>query len=235
MVLDCLGVAPPPCSQGTRFPFRPRLLTHNIDTILLERPVALAESTGGRGEATTGGLGLPPLIGAGRVEETRHLLGHALRKAVGLAAEALDLAAAAVVDLAWGEPKARERALGLVLDEVAQWQRWLAQQQSLAAQDAPLKAVMETLTQSITQDTEPDPEGGPDGRRIKKAVAPERRIALADTAMRHGRNSSAQTCNGFQEPAMLILTWQGVRGCQGTPPERREGPRRTQEAVMTTL
>ncbi len=215
MVLACLGVAPPPCSQGTRFPFRPRLLTHNVDTILLKRPVALAESTGGGGARQLRAvLDSTPLISAGRVEETRHLLGHALRKAVGLAAEALDLAAAAVVedagltlvghssrqaalDLAWGEPKARERALGLVLDEVAQWQRWPAQQQSLAAQDAPLKAVMETLTQSITQDTEPDPEGGPDGRRIKKAVASERRIALADTAMRHGRNSSAQTCNGF--------------------------------------
>jgi hypothetical protein len=156
------------------------------------------------------------VIGAGRVEDTLHLLGQALRKAVGLAAEALGLAVAAVVedaglplvghsslkaalDLDGGEPKARERALGLVLAEVAQWQRWLAPQQTLAAQDAPLKEAMGTITQIITQDTEPDPEGGPGGRRLKKAVAPARRISIEDTERRHGRTSSAKTFNGFKE------------------------------------
>ena len=58
---------------------------------------------------------------------------------------------------------------------------------------------METITQIITQDTEPDPGGGPGGRRLKKHVAPDRRISIEDNDMRHGRTSSAKTFNGFKE------------------------------------
>ena len=145
-----------------------------------------------------------------------NLLGHALRKAVGLAAQELGTSAEAVVedaglvlvghsslkaalDLDWGEPRARERALGLVLEEVARWQRWLEQQQTLAAEQPPLKEVMETITQIVTQDPEPDPGGGPGGRRLKQHVAPDRRISIEDKAIRHGRKSSAKTFNGFKE------------------------------------
>ena len=62
----------------------------------------------------------------------------------------------AALDLDW-EPSARSRALGLVLEEVERWQRWLEQQHTLAAQTPPLQEVMETITQLIMQDTEPDP------------------------------------------------------------------------------
>ncbi len=217
LVLDCLGAEQPPFSQGTLLNFRMRLIPHNLDKTLLDRTVALAETTGGFGARQLRAvLDSTPLCGAGRVEETLNLLGHARRKAVGLAAQALAMAAAAVaedaglslvghsslkaaLDLDWGEPSARERALGLVLEEVAQWQRWLAQPQTLAAQEPPLQEVMETITQIITQDTEPEPKSGPDGRRIKKAVAPDHRISSEDKEMRHGRKSSAKTFNGFKE------------------------------------
>jgi hypothetical protein len=162
MVLDCLGAEQPPFSQGTLFNFRMRLIAHNLDKTLLERTVALAETTGGFGaRQLRAALDSTPLFGAGRVEDTLNLLGHALRKAVGLAAQELGTSAEAVVadaglvlvghsslkaalDLDWGAPRARERALGLVLEEVARWQRWLAQQQTLAAERPPLKEVMET-------------------------------------------------------------------------------------------
>ena len=217
MVLDCLGAEHPPFSQGTLFNFRMRLITHNLDKTLLDRTVALAEHTGGFGARQLRAvLASPPLFGAGRVEDTLNLLGHALRKAVDLVAPALGTSAEAVVedagltlgghsslkaalDLDWGEPSARERALGLVLEEGEPWQRWLAQQQPLAAQTPPLQEVMETLTQIVTQDTEPDPEGGPGGRRITKHVAPDRRISIEDKDRRHGRQSSAKTFNGFKE------------------------------------
>src|SRR5882762_4080078 len=190
LVLDCLGAEQPPFSQGTLFNFRMRLIAHNLDKTLLDRTVALAENTGGFGARQLRAvLDSTPLFGAGRVEDTLNLLGHALRKACGLAAQALDTSAAAVteaagltlvghsslkaaLDLDWGEPGARVRALGLV---------------------------METITQIIMQDTEPDPEGEPGGRRIKQHVAPDRRISLEDKDMRHGRKSSAKTFNGFKE------------------------------------
>ena len=146
-----------PFSQGTLFNFRMRLITHNLDKTLLDRTVALAEHTGGFGARQLRAvLDSTPLFGAGRVEDTLNLLGHALRKAVGLAAQALDTSAEVLVedagltlvghsslkaalDLDWGEPSARSRALGLVLEEVERWQRWLEQQHTLAAQTPPLQ------------------------------------------------------------------------------------------------
>jgi Transposase DDE domain len=216
MVLDCLGAEQPPFSQGTLDNFRLRLIAHHLDKTLLDRTVALAEQTGGFGARQLRAvLDSTPLFGAGRGEDTLNLLGHALRKAVGLAAGALGPSAEVVredagltlvghrslkaaLDLDWGAPSARERALGLVLEEGTRWPRWL-EQQTLAAQEAPLQEVMATITQMLAQDTEPDPEGGPGGRRLKKDVAPDRRISIEDTAMRHGRKSSATTCNGFKE------------------------------------
>ena len=137
LVLDCLGAEQPPFSQGTLCNFRMRLIAHNLDKTLLDRTVALAETTGGFGARQLRAvLDSTPLFGAGRVEDTLNLLGHALRKAVGLAAQELGTSAEAVVedaglmlvghsslkaalDLDRGEPRARECALGLVLEEVS--------------------------------------------------------------------------------------------------------------------
>src|SRR6266436_5314064 len=203
LVLDCLGTELPPFSQGTLFNFRMRLIAHNLDKTLLDRTVALAENTGGFGARQLRAvLDSTPLFGAGRVEDTLNLLGHALRKACGLAAQALDTSAAAVTEaagLTLVGHSSLKAALGLVLEEVARWQNWLEQQHTLAAQEPPIKEVMETITQIIMQDTEPDPEGEPGGRRIKQHVAPDRRISLEDKDMRHGRKSSAKTFNGFKE------------------------------------
>ena len=122
MVLDCLGAEHPPFSRGTLFHFRMRLIAHNLDKTLLDRTVALAEQTGGFGaRQLRAALDSTPLFGAGRVEDTFNLLGHALRKAVGLAAKALGTSAEvlmadaglelvgqsslkAALDLDWGAP-----------------------------------------------------------------------------------------------------------------------------------
>jgi hypothetical protein len=223
MVLDCLGVEQPPFSQGTLFNFRMRLIAHNVDKTLLERTVALAEKTGGFGaRQLRAALDSTPLFGAGRVEDTLNLLGHALRKAVGLAAQELGTSAEAIVaegglvlvghsslkaalDLDWGERTARARALRAVLDEVERWKHWLEQQPSLWVQEPPLQEMMDTIVQIVEQDTEPDPEGGPGARRIKPQVAPDRRISIEDKDMRHGRKSSAKTFNGFKEHFALDL------------------------------
>jgi DDE family transposase len=229
LVLDCLGAEYPPFSQGTLFNLRMRLIAYNLDKTLLDRTVALAEKTGGFGARQLRAvLDSPPLFGAGRVEDTLNLLGHALRTAVGLAAQELGTSAPAVMaaagltlvghsslkaalDLDWGEPRARAHALGLVLEEVARWQHWLEQQHTLAAQAPPIKEVMETIAQLITQDTEPDPDGEPGGRRIKPHVAPDRRISLEDKDIRHGRKSSAKTFNGFKEHFAVDLDSKGTR------------------------
>jgi hypothetical protein len=168
-----------------------------------------------------------------------NVLGHALRKAVGLVAPALGtstdvlLAEAgltlvghsslkATLDLRWGAPGAREKALRLVLEEVDRWKRWREQHQNLSEPASPLQEVMDTIVQIVAQDTEPAPEGGPGGRRIKKQVAPDRRISIEDKDMRHGRKSSAKTCNGFKEHFVLDLdrtVTREVGGCPANEPE----------------
>jgi len=216
-VLACRGAEHPPCSQGPLVHFRRRLSTHNWAKTLRERTVALAEPTGGFGARHRRAvLDSPPRCGAGRGEETLHRLGHARRQAGGLVAQALDPATEALVedagltlgghrrlqaalDRAWGEPRARSRARGVVLEEGGRWQRWLEPPPPLVPQTLPLQEVRETITQMITQDTEPEPEGGPGERRLTKHVAPDRRIAIEDQDRRYGRQSRANTCNGFPE------------------------------------
>ena len=250
LVLACLGAEPPPFRQGTLFHFRLRLIPHNLDKPLLERTVAVAEQTGGCGaRQLRAALDSPPLCGAGRVEDPLHRLGHALRQAGGLAAQGLGTSTEAIVedaglvlgghsslqaalDLDGGEPTARDSALRRVLDEVERWKRWLEPPPSLSAQEPPLKAMMDTMGQMVAQDTAPAPEAGAGERRRKHHVAPDRRISIEDADMRHGRQRSAKTFNGFTEPVALDLdskvTREGVV-CPANHPEHAAVERLAEE------
>ena len=87
LVLDCMDAEEPPFSKGTLVGFRKRLIEANLDRRLIERTVELAARTEGvRGAGAAGGAGSSPLWGAGRVEDTINLMGHALRKALGVIA-----------------------------------------------------------------------------------------------------------------------------------------------------
>jgi Transposase DDE domain len=223
MVLDGLGTAPPPCSQGPLGNFRRRLMAHNLDKTLLDRPVTWAEQTGGCGaRQRRAALASTPLGGAGRVEDTVHWLGQAWRKAVGLVAQALGTSVAglleeggltwvghrrlqAALDLNGGEPRAQEQALRLVREEVDRWPRWREQHQRLPAPPSPLREVREPRVQMGEPAPAPAPAGGPGGRRIKPPGGPDRRLSIEDQAMRHGRKSRAKTCHGFKAPLVLAL------------------------------
>src|SRR4051794_19120868 len=87
LVLDCMDVQEPPFSKGTLVGFRKRLVGHDLDRRLVERTVELAAGTKGFGaRALRAALDSSPLWGAGRVEDTFNLMGHALRKALGVIA-----------------------------------------------------------------------------------------------------------------------------------------------------
>jgi hypothetical protein len=137
LVLDCMDADRPPFSKGTLVGFRARLIEQDMDRRLVERTVALAARTGGFGaRALRAALDSSPLWGAGRVEDTINLMGHALRKALGViavsqgrgqaagtaivAAEAgvPQLAASslkAALDLDWDDPATAGHALAQVL------------------------------------------------------------------------------------------------------------------------
>ncbi len=87
LVLDCMNAEEPPFSKGTLVGFRKRLIEKDLDRRLVERTVELAARTGGFGaRALRAALDSSPLWGAGRVEDTFNLMGHALRKALGVIA-----------------------------------------------------------------------------------------------------------------------------------------------------
>jgi hypothetical protein len=128
LVLECLDTDEPPFSKGTLVNFRRLLIEHELDRRLIERTVEAATKSGAFGpRALRAALDSSPLWGAGRVEDTHNLLGHALRKALsviarqqgrGLAEVAKEAGAPmvgstkslkAALDLDWDDPQQRQR------------------------------------------------------------------------------------------------------------------------------
>lgn len=144
LALDCLDCERAPFGKATLVRFRAAFIAHGLDRRLVERTVELAERTGGFGARPLRvALDSSPLWGAARVEDTLNLLGHALRKALGViarqqgrglatVAEAAGtplLAASslkAALDLDWDAPTARDAAPATVLATVDALTAWLA-------------------------------------------------------------------------------------------------------------
>jgi hypothetical protein len=87
MVLGCLGAVEPAFAQGTLHDFRHRMIRADMDRRLLERTVELARRTGGFDskklpKSLRVAMDSAPLQGAGRVEDTLNLIGHAARQVV---------------------------------------------------------------------------------------------------------------------------------------------------------
>ena len=141
--LACLDTETPPCSTGPLVAFRQRLIAQHLERRLVERPVELAATRGAFGPRQwRAALASRPLWGAGRVEDTYNLLGHALRQAVGVlarqqgrglhaVAEAAGASLIAVsslkaaVELDWDDPSAPQHALTRMLDALSAVEHWL--------------------------------------------------------------------------------------------------------------
>src|SRR5437868_15010589 len=73
--------------KGTLVAFRKRLIDAQMDRRLIEQTIAVAAATAAFGaRPLRAALDSSPLWGASRVEDTYNLLGHALRKALGVIA-----------------------------------------------------------------------------------------------------------------------------------------------------
>jgi Transposase domain (DUF772) len=137
LVLDCWDAEQAPFGKATLVGFRARLIAHELDRRLVEQTVVLARKTSGFGAGPLrAALDSSPLWGAGRVEDTYNLMGHALRKALGVVARQQGRGLAAVAELAaeagapvlggsslkaaldcdWDDPTARQHALVVVVD-----------------------------------------------------------------------------------------------------------------------
>jgi IS5 family transposase len=224
LVLDCLDAQTPPFSKGTFVSFRSRLLAQHLDRRLLERTIELAATTGAFGpRQLRAALDSSPLWGAGRVEDTYNLLGHALRKALGVIArqqgrELADVAQdagaevlaasslKAALDLDWDEPTARDQALHLVLETLKSVEGWVESHEDLVmAMPHVAEQVAESLAVAYQVCDQDVLLSASDGPTLRDGVAPERRISVEDGEMRHGRKSRSLLVNGFKRHVLRDL------------------------------
>jgi transposase len=219
LVLDCMGAEEPPFSKGTLVGFRARLIERNLDRRLVERTVELAAATKGFGAAALrAALDSSPLWGAGRVEDTFNLMGHALRKALGVIAAlqgrgqaagtgvvavqagAPELAASslkAALDADWDDPAARDQALARVLGLLDRVEAFIAGQ----AGDQAAAAAVAVACQVRDQDVD---LAGP-APALRRGVAKDRRISVEDGGMRHGRKSRSVLFDGYKRHVLRDL------------------------------
>jgi hypothetical protein len=87
------------------------------------------------------------------------------------------------------------------------------------------EAIFAPLTpyiQAITQVREQDLEMTKAGVRIRHGVAPERRISIEDSEMRHGRKSKSKRFDGYKEHIARDLDLPVILACAVTPANRPE-------------
>jgi len=225
LALDCLDCTDAPFSVGTLVAFRERLIATDLDRRLLERTVEVAAQTKGFGHtALRVALDSSPLWGAGRVEDTYNLLGHALRKAVGVVArqqgrELAEVAAEvgapvlagtslkAALDLDWDDPAARTEALGIVLAALGAIEAEVTTQPEGPARAEAAESVA-VARQVAAQDVEERPNGT---ATLRRGVAPNRRLSVEDADMRHGRKSRTHLIDGYKRHVLRDLDHEVVR------------------------
>jgi hypothetical protein len=230
----------PAFSQGGLQQFRERLIATEMDRRLLERTVELAKRTKGFDPKKTPktlrvGVDSHPLEGAGRVEDTINLLGHAGRKVAESIAHVLGthveevcqqadvplLMASSIkagLDIDWSAPDAKVDALNRLCRQLDRLTTWVTKQAD-SCTDAPLNRYIEALNQVREQDLEPR-EGG--GVKIRQGVATERRVSIEDAEMRHGRKSKSKRFNGYKQHVGTDLDTELVIACAVTPANRPE-------------
>jgi len=239
LVLDCMNAESPVVSQGALQKFRERLIAAGFDRRLLERTVELAKATKEFDwkklpKELQVAVDSRPLEGAGRVEDTINLLGHAARKIVMLAAKLTELPVETVarqaripialyastkagLDRDWSDPSQRGQALEELLVQVDSLHDWLERTQ--LHNERPLQRYIEAIAQIRVQDTEQDEKGR---TRIKQGVAEDRRVSIEEPEMRHGRKSKSKRFNGYKQHVATDLNSDLILACAITPANRPE-------------
>jgi len=220
LVLDCLDGETPPFSKGTLVAFRQRLIDMQMDRRLVERTLEIAAASEAFGpRQLRAALDSSPLWGAGRVEDTYNLMGHALRKALGVLArqqgrglpELAREAGAPLVggssikaclDLNWDEPGAHTQALSMILDALTKIEHWLDTHPDLVAADPRVTESIAVAHQVRMQDVTTTADGM---ATLRQGVAQERRISVEDAQMRYGRKSRSLLVDGYKRHILRDL------------------------------
>jgi Transposase domain (DUF772) len=167
LVLDCLDTDQAPFSKGTFVAFRKRLIDAQMDRRLIERTIELAsQNQEVVSRALRAALDSSPLWGAGRVEDTYNLIGHALKKMMCVVAEqqgrdmvevgqeagaevVCGTSLKATLDRDWDQPGQREEALSLVLQVLQTVETWvqMLQQDEVELAEPPLEIARQVKEQ----------------------------------------------------------------------------------------
>ncbi len=150
LVLDCLDTDQAPFSKGTFVTFRQRLIEGQMDRRLIEQTIEIASQSQAFGpRALRAALDSSPLWGAGRVEDTCNLVGHALKKVIRVVAsqqerELVEVAKEAGAELVcgtslkaaldrdWDQQLQKDEALTLILEVLQTVETWV---QTLSEQE----------------------------------------------------------------------------------------------------
>src|SRR3989440_2121216 len=182
-----------------------------MDRRLIERTIEMANQSQAFGpRALRAALDSSPLWGAGRVEDTYNLVGHALKKVMRVVAdqqgrELVEVAEEAGAELVCStslkaaldrdcdQQREREEALDLVLQVLQVVETWV---QTLPQEEKNLATHSLKVAQQIkAQDVEVNEDGK---AHLIKGVAKERRISVEDAEMRHGRKSRSVRVDGYK-------------------------------------
>jgi hypothetical protein len=174
------------------------------------------------------------LEGAGRVEDTINLLGHAARNIVRFVSKIterphdeicrkagipllLSPSIKAGLDIDWNDPRQKATGVQIVEQQVASLVRWVERTLDDVV-EAPLRSLFDVITTVCDQDL----ERGEDGVRIRQGVAKDRRISIEDSEMRHGRKSKSKRFNGYKEHIARDLDVPAILACAVTPANQPE-------------
>jgi hypothetical protein len=218
LVLDCLDTEQAPFGKGTLVAFRKRLIEAHMDRRLIERTIEIASQNQAFGSrALRAALDSSPLWGAGRVEDTFNLIGHALKKALRLVAKQRGEAVAdvghgagaeiicgsslkAALDRDWDQIEQREEALELVLQMLQAVEAWV---QTLEYEEKELaQPALDTAKLVKKQNVQLDEN---QQAHLIKGVAKDRRISVEDAEMRHGRKSRSVRVDGYKRHVLHDL------------------------------
>ncbi|GHO50735.1 hypothetical protein KSX_88980 [Ktedonospora formicarum] len=230
MVLDCLDAQEAPFSKGTLVAFRHRLIEGQMDRRLIERTVEIARQSQAFGpRALWAALDSSPLWGAGRVEDTYNLVGHALRKVMRVVAnrQGRELAEVAhdseaelvcgsslkaALDRDWDRQIEKDEALTLVLNALQAAETWV---QTLQQEDALLAQPSLSIARQVkAKDVQVDEKGK---TSLIKGVAKKRRISVEDSEIRHGRKSRSVLVDGYKRHVLYNLDTNLIRAVGITP------------------
>ncbi len=231
LVLDCVDTDEAPFSKGTLVAFRQRLIEAQMDRRLIERTIEIADQSQAFGpRALRAALDSSPLWGAGRVEDTYNLLGHALKKVMHVVADqrgwelaevaqeagaelVCSTSLKAALDRDWDQQRQKDEALELVLQVLSTVQVWV---ETLADQEE--KAVAQQGVKIAEQVQEQDVQVNEQGKAsLVKGVAKDRRISIEDGQMRHGRKSRSVRVDGYKRHVCHDLDTGLIRAVGITP------------------